>query len=180
MNWQWFNEPSSWRQESDRLTLTTSAKSDFWRTTHYNFIHDDGNFYYREVTGNFVAEVKIIGQYQALYDQAGLMIRLDERNWLKCGIEFVDGMQQASVVVTREYSDWSVIALSDNLVSFWVRLKRRNETIEVEYSLDGKQYQMLRLAYLTEAKTVQVGLMSASPQGNGFLVSFENFKIETN
>lgn len=89
-------------------------------------------------------------------------------------------MQQASVVLTREYSDWSVIALSDNLVSFWVRLKRSNETIEVEYSLDGKQYQMLRLAYLTEAKTVQVGLMSASPQGNGFLVSFENFKIETN
>ena len=33
------------------------------------------------------------------------MVRLDEANWLKCGIEFVEGVQQVSAVVTRDYSD---------------------------------------------------------------------------
>ncbi|URK86525.1 DUF1349 domain-containing protein [Rhizobium sp. RCAM05350] len=39
------------------------------------------------------------------------MLRLDERNWIKCGIEYTDGLMHFSVVVTRGVSDWSVIPL---------------------------------------------------------------------
>jgi len=56
---QWLNEPS------DRDT-------DFWRITHDGFIRDTGHFYYQSMTGNFIAEVKVIGEYKDLYDQAGL------------------------------------------------------------------------------------------------------------
>lgn len=174
---RWYNEPPNWKEHSDCLTVNVGAKTDFWRKTHYGFICDNGNFYYEEIIGNFIVGVKIIGQYQVLYDQAGLMIRLNEQTWLKCGIEFVDGVQQASVVVTRNYSDWSVVSLPENPTEFWLRLKRIAETVEVLYSLNGEQYNLLRVAYLTEAETVQVGLMCASPQGEGFSVTFEGFKI---
>lgn len=175
---QWYNEPPFWNEQEGIITVTSGAKTDFWRISHYGFIRDSGNFYYEQVTGDFIGQVKITGEYQTLYDQAGLMLRQDEKTWLKCGIEFVDGVQHVSAVVTRDYSDWSVVPLSQNPTALWLRLQRKSGTTEVQYSLDGEHYTMLRLAYLTEAETVQVGIMCASPESEGFQVKFEEFKIE--
>ncbi|HEY9797593.1 MAG TPA: DUF1349 domain-containing protein [Leptolyngbyaceae cyanobacterium] len=47
----------------------------------------------------------------------------------------------------------------------------------MQYSLNGQDYWMMRLAYLTEAPSIQVGLMCAAPQGEGFSVEFEGFKL---
>lgn len=176
---QWYNPPSDWELKDEQVRVTAGAKTDFWRKTHYGFIRDDGNFYYEQITGNFVVEVKVSGQYKTLYDQAGLMIRQDETTWLKCGIEFVDGVQQASAVVTRHYSDWSVVPLRENPAACFLRVKRMAEAVEIFYSLDGKQYSLLRMAYLTEAEALQVGLMCASPQGEGFSVVFEGFRWQS-
>lgn len=174
---QWYNEPSEWYEDRDVIHVTAGAKTDFWRQTHYGFIRDNGNFYHQEVAGDFTAEVKITGDYRSLYDQAGLMIRESENIWLKCGIEFVEAVQNVSTVVTRDYSDWSVIPLSVPPVSLWLRVKRQAETIEVQYSLNGEDYSMMRLAYLTDVSILQVGLMCAAPQGEGFVVQFEGFKL---
>lgn len=102
---QWYNPPPTWSTQDDQIRVMAGAETDFWRKTHYGFIRDNGNFYYQPVTGDFVVNVKVTGQYKTLYDQAGIMIRQDKTTWLKCGIEFVDGVQQASAVVTRDYSD---------------------------------------------------------------------------
>ncbi|MFS0515926.1 DUF1349 domain-containing protein [Nostoc sp. UIC 10607] len=174
---KWYNEPSTWSEQAKFISVNAGAKTDFWQKTYYHFMRDNGNFYYQEVKGDFTVEVKIKGQYQVLYDQAGLMIRENEKTWLKCGIEYVEEVQNVSAVVTRDYSDWSVVPLSQPPVALWLRVQRRSETVEVQYSLNGENYQMLRLAYLTHAETVQVGLMCASPQGEGFSVVFEDFKI---
>jgi hypothetical protein len=187
---QWLNEPAQWSHINHQVLLTTNPKTDFWRKTHYGFIRDNGHFYYQTVAGDFTAEVKITGQYQVLYDQAGLMVREDETTWLKCGIEYVEDVQNVSAVVTRDFSDWSVMPLLQPPESLWLRVQRRAEAtglpatrapqrdaIEVQYSLNGEDYQMLRLAYLTRTETVQVGLMAASPQGEGCEILFEDFKL---
>jgi len=176
-NFNWLNEPARWEAQSNGLRLTTDAKTDFWRKTHYGFIRDNGHFYFQEVSGNFIAQVKFTGQYRDLYDQAGLMVRLDETHWMKCGIEFVYGVQQASAVVTREYSDWSVTPLPHNPAAIWLRVVGDGTALEVHYSLDGASYSMLRMAYLPTADRVQVGLMACSPDGNGFEVIFDAFSI---
>ncbi len=174
---QWHNEPPNWRADGGTLTVTSGPKTDFWRKTHYGFIRDNGHFYGQGVTGDFIAEVKVSGQYTALYDQAGLMVRLDETTWLKCGVEYVEAVQQASVVVTRDYSDWSVVPLPQNPPAIWLRVQRKGDAVEVHYSLDGRQYAMLRLAHLTLAETVRVGPMCAAPEGEGFSVTFEGFRV---
>jgi len=168
-----------WTVDGSTITMRSGPKTDFWRTTHYGFIRDNGHFYYRHVADDFLVEVKVSGAYTALYDQAGLMVRVDEANWIKCGIEFVDGVQQVSAVVTREYSDWSVAPLPGKPVAIWLRLTRHGSAIEIHYSLDGVQYQMLRLAYFIPSKTMSVGLMCASPDGAGFTVTFEGLTIQS-
>lgn len=174
---EWYNEPPDWKVEGDKIYITSGAKTDFWCETHYGFIRDNGHFLYESVKGDFSVAVKVSGEYQELYDQAGIMVRLDAANWLKCGIEFVEGVQQVSAVVTREYSDWSVVPMPQNPTSLWIRLTRRGTAVEVQYSLDGEQYTMLRLAYLTSIETINVGVMCASPEGKGFPMTFEGFKI---
>ena len=95
----------------DALELWTDAKTDFWRETFYGFIRDSGHAFLRGVSGDFTASVTVLGDYEALYDQAGLLLRLDEEHWIKAGIEFTDGLMHFSVVVTSGVSDWSVIPL---------------------------------------------------------------------
>jgi regulation of enolase protein 1 (concanavalin A-like superfamily) len=177
---QWFNEPPRWVAEESKLTVTTGPKTDFWRKTHYGFIRDSGHFRYQVVEGNFTASVKITGQYRDLYDHAGLMLRIDDSYWIKCGIELVNGVQQASAVVTRDFSDWSVVPLPDNPPSLWLRVKREAETVEISYSLDGAAYHLLRLAYLPPSQNIHVGPMCCSPDGEGFEVVFEQFAVEMN
>src|SRR5574338_1360016 len=96
---QWFNPPAKTSVDGSRLRVTTAASSDFWRITHYGFIRDNGHFLYQELTGDFSVEIRVDGAYRDLYDQAGLMLRVDAENWIKTGIEYVEGRQNLSVVV---------------------------------------------------------------------------------
>ena len=174
----WLNEPAKWDEAGGTITITVEPKTDFWRKTHNGAIRDNGHFRYQEVSGDFLAQVKIVGQYIARYDQAGIMVRADGTTWLKCGIEYVDGVQNASAVATRDYSDWSVVPLQPAPDSTWFRVKRSGSTLEVGYSLDGASWTMIRTAHLTDKSSVQVGLMAAAPEGDGFPVTFSGFSLK--
>ena len=174
----WYNEPAAWTADGDVITVTADHGTDFWRKTHYGFIRDNGHFCYQEVRGDFRCEVKVSGRYDALYDQAGLMVRVDAETWLKCGIEFVEGVQYVSAVVTRDFSDWSIVPLPGSPAALWLRLVRTGPAIEISYALDGSNYALLRLTYLTEAEQVQVGPMCAAPKGSGFPATFEQFSVQ--
>ena len=174
---KWLNEPPVWRIDGGAVTVTAAAKTDFWRKTHDGGLRHSGHFYYQEVTGDFTAQVKVAGQYADLYDQAGLMVRLDEATWLKCGIEFVNGVQYASSVVTRDWSDWAIRPL-DNPAAIWLRVVRHGGTLEVFVSTDGSRFDMIRQAYLSDEPTLAVGLMIAAPTGTGFTARFDDVRID--
>jgi regulation of enolase protein 1 (concanavalin A-like superfamily) len=44
--------------------------------------------------------------------------------------------------------------------------------------LDGKDYKLSNQVYLAQHKPVMVGMMAASPDGNGFKATFEAFKVK--
>ena len=174
---EWLNEPPAWEVTGETLIVTAGPKTDFWRTTHSGFVRDTGHHWFRSWDGDFVAGVKVTGDYRNQYDHAGLMVRLDERIWLKCGVELVEGVQHASVVVTREYSDWSIVPLPDSPRSLWLQVSRSGPDVEVHSSVDGEHYHLLRQARLTDAPTLLVGPMCAAPDGAGFEVVFEEWVV---
>uniref|UniRef100_B8HL45 DUF1349 domain-containing protein n=1 Tax=Cyanothece sp. (strain PCC 7425 / ATCC 29141) TaxID=395961 RepID=B8HL45_CYAP4 len=174
---QWLNEPLQWSQSGRQIIVRTSSQTDFWRITHYGFIRDTGHFYYERVATDCRVEVTIRGRYQDLYDQAGLMLRADEQNWIKTGIEYVDGIQHLSAVVTRNYSDWSFIPLPHPPEVLKLRLERRGETVHIAYQDESLQYIPFRMAYFPALQEIQVGIMCASPQGKGYDVVFEDYQL---
>jgi regulation of enolase protein 1 (concanavalin A-like superfamily) len=178
-NMRWLHAPAQVTTSPTSLQVQVQGGTDFWRVTHYGFIRDNGHFFYQEQAGDFIAKVKVVGQYKDLYDQAGLMIRLDEKNWIKTGIEYVKGVQNVSAVVTREVSDWSVVPRQDSPPAVWLTLLRKGDYVEIQYSFDNHDFKMLRLAYFppTPGRKVQVGLMCAAPDGKGFPVEFTDFSL---
>jgi len=175
---QWLNEPPNWSASDNKLVVKTAPKTDFWRITHYGFIRDTGHFYWDAIATNFTVEVKIRGHYQDLYDQAGLMVRADEKHWIKTGIEYVDGIQHLSAVVTHEYSDWSMTPLQNPPEYLQLRLERRQEAIQIFYwEQQASDYIPFRMTYLPTTEALQVGLMCASPEGNGYEASFEDYQV---
>ena len=173
---QWHHEPPAWHPENNRVTVQAGAKTDFWRVTRHAFINDNGHFYSQPFTGDFTAEVKFKGAYIAQYDHAGLMVRENERTWVKCGVEYVDGKPYVGAVITRDFSDWSIMPLLED-TPIWLRVMRIESAIEVYFSSDGSAYSMIRQGYLSESETLDVGIMCASPVGDGFDVTFEGLTV---
>jgi regulation of enolase protein 1 (concanavalin A-like superfamily) len=174
----WYNEPERWQIKDGSLIMQVTPKTDYWRISHYGFTVDDAPFYYNTYGGEFETKVKLTGDYKARFDQMGLMIRIDQKNYIKTGVEFVDGKFNISTVVTNEKSDWSVTTLNKIPPFIWIKALRRLDAIEIYYSFDDKNYIMTRNAPLQDNTPVMVGLMAASPDGNGFEARFENFSVK--
>jgi hypothetical protein len=175
---EWLNEPARWSAEASRLTLVTDANTDFWQTTFYGFERDSGHALLRLVQGDFSFEAAFTGRYEQLYDQAGVMLRIDARNWIKTGIEYTDGLMHFSVVVTRERSDWSVIPLPDATPAdeVRVRLTRHGDAVRIQYAVGDGAWRMARLCPFT-AEEARVGVMACSPERAGFEAEFRQVRL---
>ena len=173
----WFNPPAKEFYDSGSVVVRCKGKTDFWRKTFYGYINDNGHFLHLPAQGEFQFQARISGNYSQLYDQAGIMVRLDEKNWLKCGSEYFDGKRWASVVSTRDFSDWSTMDdLTQNGPVYW-RVQRKKDSLEASCSIDGEKYTTVRQAYFPARVPVEVGVMCAAPEGSGFDTTFDQLEI---
>ncbi len=173
----WLNKPSVWSATDDELKVTTDSKTDFWRETFYGFERDSGHFLGATVKGDFTAQIRFRAVYSSLYDQAGLMIRMDERNWIKTGVEFTDGEHALSTVVTAGKSDWSVGKLKGDPGNVLLRVTVANGALRIQASTDGIFWPLYRLAPIASVNECSIGPMCCSPQRAGFECLFSEFEI---
>ena len=173
----WLNPPETWSVDASTLTLTTDAKTDFWRETHYGFTRDSGHFLGLPTKDGFTASIRIQGAFRSLYDQAGLMVRIDAERWVKSGVEFTDGALFMSAVVTNGRSDWSVSQPLEHLEDFYLRLTLANGAMRIQCSQDGQRWPLLRLAPFPAASSYLVGPTACTPERSGLTVRFSEFKI---
>ena len=179
---RWLNEPASWAVEGGTLRATTGARTDFWRETFYGFTRDSGHFLAFPAPDAFTATVRLVGAFETLYDQAGLMLRQGEQHWLKCGVEFTDGRLHLSTVVTDRRSDWSMTPSPHGPdTALWLRLTLSDGAVRIQASFDGRDWSMLRLAPFAATSDggggLEVGPMLCSPERAGLEVTFTDFAI---
>jgi uncharacterized protein len=174
----WLNPPAAEHYSEGVLTVRSKGKTDFWRKTFYGYVTDNGHFMYVPMLGEFTLQARVNGDYSALYDQAGLMVRLDEKHWMKCGSELVEGKRWASVVFTHDYSDWSTMEDLSQTGAVWWRVVRIKDSIEVQCSKDGEKFTTIRQGYFPADVKVMAGVMCAAPEGAGFDAKFDQLTLK--
>lgn len=111
----WLNEPASKSGAAPGRTLTIVpvAKRDFWARTFYGpeLLHKaDASALLAPAPAAEEATLSVAFTLvaKAQFDQAGVLVHIDDDTWVKAGIEFCDRVPRLSVVVTNGgYSDWS-------------------------------------------------------------------------
>ena len=177
--WHWHNEPEEWSITNGCLVIQTEL-TDFWQKTHYGFEKDDGHFLYCELKGDAVLRSKLTMLPQHQYDQAGLMVRVNQDCWIKASLEFENPTlsRLGSVVTNFGYSDWSTQDCSPAIHELDLRITRTGPDYLIEFNKDGV-WSQLRMTHLhSEETTVQCGIYACSPVAIGFAPEFHFVEID--
>ena len=153
----------------------------------YNTVSEEGitpdslcnaPFYYTDVTGDFVLDVKVSHDFKDTYDSASIMVMEDNDNWAKSCFEKTDFDTHAAVSVVNKNGasdDANGCNITGNTV--WLRICRVNNSYSFLYSENGINYYMTRFFNLSGKETVKVGLLAQAPQGKGGIRIYENLSI---
>ena len=174
---EWLNEPASWQRTGDVLTVSVDPSTDFWRETGYGYIRDSGHVYGEVLAGDLDVSVRMRCTLGTQYDQAGVMLRADERTWLKTGVEFFEGRARLSTVLTLGRSSWMVTDLPEGTDDIVLRVSRRGDAVEVRYVIEDGPAELAALVFMPPGREVLAGVMAAAPEGPGFRVTFHDLRI---
>jgi uncharacterized protein len=106
-----------------------------------------------------------------------MMVRVDERNWLKTGLEVTSGAVHISTIYTREFSDVSMVQIRGRRGEVSMRVTRIGEALAVHCRSGDGPWQLLRLGHLDLPATIDVALMCCSPKRAGLEATFRDFRI---
>ncbi|TCB87378.1 DUF1349 domain-containing protein [Micromonospora zingiberis] len=175
---RWHRQPVRTVAEADGgLSVEPGAGSDLWRHTSYGFVHDDAPALLADFPVGSAVEVDFRLNYAEQFDQAGVLVRVDDRNWVKAGVEVSDGQPQVGAVVTREFSDWSVAPVPQ-----WagrqvtVRVSRAGNALTVRARAAGEPWRLVRLAPLPPDAPASAGPYCCSPSRGGLTVHFGGWR----
>jgi len=193
---EWINKPASSQVRNDIVVIDTEPETDFWQRTYYGFRNDNAPALLFSSAANFSFTVKANFDYRDLFDQCGLIIYLDDENWFKASIEYINKefSRLGSVVTNDGHSDWATtdFELADEI---WYRLSRRGPDFLIESSRNGVDFSQMRLFHLhalgettqemgkvnpplPAEKTVRFGVYACSPSSSSFRAEFTEFKLE--
>ncbi len=169
----WLNPPPEAAADDSDLVVSAAQSSDFWRTTAYDFIHDDGHGLLRPLPLGTAVEVTFRLDYAEQFDQAGVLVRADARHWAKAGVEFVDGAPQLGAVVTHEVSDWSACPVPEwTGDKITIRVSRSGDALTVRARRRDDAWQFVRLAPWPSDLAAQAGPYCCAPTRAGLRVRF--------
>lgn len=171
----WLNPPPQAVEDGEDLVVTAAKGSDLWRITSYGFERHSGHALLGAFRPEWAIEVSFTLDYDHLYDQAGLLIRVDAETWIKAGVEISDGQPQLSVVAGGR-SDWSAAPVpqwSGQTVT--IRASWSGDAVTIRGRVADSPWQMARLTPLDPDATAYAGPYCCAPEREGLTVRFHSW-----
>jgi len=191
---RWINAPARSEVSDSCVTFTTEPGTDFWQRTYYGFQNNNAPAYVWDVDRNLTFSCSIRFDYHVLFDQAGVVVWIDENNWIKASVEYDnDVFSRLGVVVTNNgYSDWSTRNCeSRGYISLRISQRGPDFLIEANEGGDWEQLRICHLAVLGEttlgmgkqkagdvpSAPVAMGVYACSPGDSSCDVEFDNLSF---
>ena len=186
----------AWMEKGgNSLVMFPPELTDFWSRTYYEPLLKKSNApaLLLDIDSRSDRTISIEFSIEAVsqFDQAGLLIYLDDDHWLKCGIEFCDGQHRLSAVVCNIFSDWSACPWPTSAARLRIHRKCFSSSICVEAAAPGSEaFEFIRIAHLSDSThhddvptppvagspIWRVGPYACSPSAQrGFSASFSSF-----
>lgn len=191
---QWLNQPSESEITSDAVHMATTPYTDFWQRTFYGFQVTNAPAALVEVDTNVTFSFRVEAEYQRRYDQAGILVWVDDQNWFKASVEYESQAcgRLGSVVTNDGQSDWATRDLV-MLPSLWWRLSRRGPDFLLEAKTQHS-WEQLRVFHLSAlgptdpawatldpdaipAAPISIGVYACSPEDSSFRARFDDLSL---
>lgn len=173
---QWTTAPVSVAEteEGQYLRVESREGSDYWEKTLYGFQRDSGHSLLRLWEKDTAMEVTFqLHSFTELYDQAGIMLMNAPGQWIKAGVEINDGIPQLAIVVTHEYSDWSLAPVPEWIgENVTIRASRLNDAVIIRARTEKHPWRTVRVAPFPFDAASQAGPFVCSPTRSGLHVTF--------
>lgn len=182
MDLVWERAPEEYKIGENIIEITTMPGTDLWQRTYYHFQNDNAPVLQQETEEryfSFTAKTEF-AKASHRFDQCGIVMYLDQDNWLKASCEYEDGTFQhlGSVVTNHGYSDWATTAIPGDIRTMWYRLSRREDDYCIECSYDGINYTQMRVCHMWEgAGKIRFGIYACSPEDSSFTAYFSDLKV---
>lgn len=190
---EWKNPLKGWYNKPDKKVVVRDSKiiirapkgTDCWLKTRQGLLQttrtiNNAPFHWQKVSGDFQAIVKVSGGLSDDGDKGGLMVRLDDDNWIFTGMEYLQNRVNSCTSVALGHSDWSSTPLPKNAEKdgVWFCFKRIQQVYECLYSLDAEKWVQTRQGMFTADPILYVGISCSCPGREEFRVTFENYKCK--
>lgn len=177
--YHWMNKPKNYVVEKNRLIIETEPETDLWQRTFYGTQKVNAPAFMREIEGDFTFLVKTeFEESSFLYDQCGLLMFVDDENWIKVSVEFCNEQVSwlGSVVTNLGYSDWAATNIPSVVSEMYYRFSKRDQDFFIENSFDGVNYMQMRMLHMHKIpEKVNIGVYACSPLQNSFNAVFSVF-----
>jgi len=174
---RWTHPPVAVRSDGTDLLVEAREGSDAWRHTAYGFVHDSEHGLLAPLSVPGAVEVTFVADYGHTFDQAGVLIRCADDEWVKASVEMSDGVLQMASVVTHGTSDWAVSPVPD-----WagrhvtVRASLDAGALVVRARVDDEPFRLVRAAAFPADRPVEAGPYCCSPTDPGLVVRFTSWR----
>lgn len=185
----WTREPAAVALDAEgSLVVEAVEGSDWWRDTAYGFRHEDGHgLLVPWAPGTAVEVTFALEGFTGEFDQAGLVIVVDDATWIKAGVEQSDGHPQLGSVVTVGASDWSTGRVDDwtgravtvraSRIADAVVIRARSRPLVADDSTHegADDWRLVRVARFPH-EDARIGPMLCGPTRAGFTVRFLDWR----
>lgn len=177
----WIRAPKRFTISDSLITIITDPETDLWQRTYYGFQNDNAPVLQMKTSRKFFSfTVKTSFDSSVLFDQCGIAIYIDSENWMKASIEYENEKvsRLGSVVTNNGYSDWATRDIPTSIREMWYRLSRRESDYYIETSLDGVNFEQMRVFHLFSGDgEISFGIYAASPGDHSFTAKFTDMKV---